>query len=78
MKKTDLEFEKSVVDYFNTNRSTVRATAAHFGIPKTRVHRILTKILPNATSRKILDYNKSVSHIRANQAMRNKYLAKRS
>lgn len=78
MKETVLQLEKSVVKYFNTNRSTVRATAKHFGISKTRVHKILTKILPNATSREILDYNKSVRSIRGVQARKNKYLAKRS
>lgn len=69
---------KLIVDYFNLHRSTVRKTAEHFGIPKTTVHRILTKILPNEQSQEILNTNKAERHIRGGQATKNKYLSKRS
>ena len=69
---------KEIVDYFNYNRSTVRKTAAHFKISKSCVHRYLTKVYPNNTSRKILDENKSERHIRGGQATKNKYLSMRS
>lgn len=78
MAKTNLTFVKQVVDYYNTNRSTVRATSDHFGISKTLVHQYLTKIMPNQTSLEILAYNKSVRHIRGGKATKNKYLSKRS
>ncbi len=74
----DLTFVAEVVNYFNSHRSTVRETAKHFGISKTTVHLYLTKIMPNQTSREILDYNKSVCHIRGGQATKNKYLSMRS
>lgn len=64
----DSDFVKEVVNYYNSNRSTVRATAKHFGICKATVHNYLTKIMPNPISREILDYNKSVRHIRGGLA----------
>lgn len=67
-----------IVDYFNFHRCTVRKTAKHFGISKSTVHNILTKILPNELSREILDTNKAERHIRGGQATKNKYLTKRS
>ncbi len=74
----DLTFVETVVNYFNTHRSTVRKTAEHFGICKSTVHAYLTKIMPNEISREILDYNKSIRHIRGGQATKNKYLLMRS
>ena len=73
-----LEFVEQIVDYFNTNRSTVRATAKHFGISKSTVYRYLTEIKPNETSAEILCINKSERHIRGGEATKNKYLAMRS
>lgn len=67
-----------IVDYFNSHRSTVRKTAKHFGMSKSTVHRILTKIYPNELSREILDTNKAERHIRGGQATKNKYFSKRS
>ena len=69
---------EEVVNYFNSTRSTVRKTAEHFGISKTTVHRYITKIRPNVTSREILDENKSERHIRGGEATKNKYLQIRS
>lgn len=74
----DLFFVETVVNYFNQHRSTVRKTAKHFGISKSTVHKYLTQVMPNKTSREILDYNISVRHIRGGQATKNKYLSKRS
>lgn len=64
----DSDFVKKVVDYYNLNRSTVRETANHFGIGKNTVHKFLTIIMPNSTSREILDYNKSVRSSRGGLA----------
>lgn len=54
----DLDTIKEIVDHFNENESTVRKTANHFGISKTSVHLYLTKVMPNATSKRILKTNK--------------------
>lgn len=64
----DSNFVKEVVDYYNSNRSTVRATAQHFNIGKNTVHKFLTIIMPNSTSREILDFNKSVRSSRGGLA----------
>lgn len=69
---------KSVVDYFNTHRSTVRETAKVFGISKSTVYVYLTEIMPNSTSTEILAKNKAERHIRGGQATKNKYLKERS
>lgn len=74
----DLIYVESVVNYFNTHRSTVRKTAKHFGISKSTVHKYLTEIMPNETSREILDYNKSMCPIRGGQATKNKFQSRRS
>ncbi len=72
MTTIDYTLVKNVVKYYNDNRSTLRETANHFGISKDTVHSYLTKIMPNSTSREILDYNKSVRHIRGGLATKNK------
>lgn len=69
---------KSVVDYFNTHRSTVRETAKVFGISKSTVYVYLTEIMPNSTSTEILAKNKAERHIRGGQATKNKYFKERS
>ena len=74
----NLDAVRDVVDYFNSNRSTVRKTAEHFKISKTTVYDYLTKVCPNSTSREILDKNKSERSIRGGQATKNKFLSKRS
>lgn len=75
---TDLKFVEEVVNYYNTNRSTVRKTAEHFGISKSRVYVYLTEVMPNATSQEILKNNKITRHIRGGEATKNKYLSMRS
>lgn len=58
---------------------TVRATAAHFGISKSTVHKDLTQRLPRcnralyAQVREVLERNKQERHIRGGLAMRKKY-----
>ena len=74
----NLDKVEEVVNYFNSNQSTVRKTAEHFNISISTVYNYLTQVNPNETSRKILDKNKSERHIRGGQATKNKYLSKRS
>lgn len=69
----DLDFIREVVDYFNKNHSTVRATAKVFGISKSSVHFYLTTVLPNSTSLEILEKNKNERHIRGGEATKRKY-----
>lgn len=58
---------------------TVRATAAHFGISKSTVHKDLTQRLPRcnralyAQVREVLERNKQERHIRGGLATRKKY-----
>jgi len=65
--------------YIIENGATVRATAQHFGISKSTVHKDLTQRLPNCSRslylqvREILDLNKAQRHIRGGIATRNKY-----
>lgn len=78
MAERDLQFVQKVVDYYNFNRSTVRKTAAHFGIGKSTVYSYITEAMPNKLSLEILNLNKSESHIRGGQATKNKYQSMRS
>lgn len=71
----NLQFIQKVVDYFNENESTVRKTAEHFKISKTRVHRYLTEKIPNPISESILAKNKKERHIRGGLATQAKYRA---
>lgn len=73
----DLENVRKIVTYFNENRSTVRKTAAHFGISKTTVYNYLTVIMPNSTSFEILQKNKAERHLRGGEATKNKYLGEK-
>lgn len=62
----DEEFAAKVVEYFNNNsEATVRSTAKRFGIGKSTAHKILTKVLPNETSRAKLEKNKKEAPYRA-------------
>lgn len=69
----NLEFVQNVVDYFNKHQSTVRKTAKHFNISKSAVHFYLTEIMPNPTSKAILEKNKKERHIRGGLATKAKY-----
>ena len=68
--------------YMIETGATVRATARHFGISKSTVHKALTEQLrlcsyPLYTQvRQVLDKNKLERHIRGGMATRQKYLRK--
>ena len=68
--------------YMIETGATVRATARHFGISKSTVHKALTEQLrlcsyPLYTQvRHVLDKNKQERHIRGGLATRRKYLKK--
>ena len=68
--------------YMIETGATVRATARHFGISKSTVHKALTEQLrlcsyPLYTQvRQVLDKNKHERHIRGGMATRQKYLRK--
>lgn len=72
-------------EYIVENRSTVRATAKHFGISKSTVHKDVSERLPVIKPqlypevKKILEQNKQERHIRGGLATKKKYeeIAKR-
>ena len=69
-----MEFAEKVVKHFNTTPdATVRSTAEACRTSKSTVHRILTKVLPNETSRAKLDKNKKEAPYRGIEAIRRKY-----
>ena len=65
--------------YMIENSSTVRATAAHFGISKSTVHKDVTKVLKGINKAlytevaDLLDKNKLERHIRGGEATKKKY-----
>ena len=69
-----------LAEYLIENRSTVRATAKHFGISKSTVHKDIAEKLPHIQlqlykdAKKILDQNKAERHIRGGQATKDKYI----
>ena len=70
-----------LAEYLIENHSTVRATAKHFGISKSTVHKDIAEKLPHIQmelykdAKKILDRNKAERHIRGGQATKDKYIA---
>lgn len=68
--------------YMIETGATVRATARHFGISKSTVHKALTEQLRLCSYplynqvRQVLDKNKQERHIRGGLATRQKYLRK--
>ena len=68
-------------EYVVETGATVRATAAHFGISKSTVHKDLTHKLRYINPalykmvKEILDKNKSERHLRGGEATRRKYTA---
>lgn len=69
--------------YMIENQSTVRATAIHFGISKSTVHKDVTKILKNCNRSlyeqvsELLTKNKLERHLRGGEATKRKYEIKR-
>ena len=65
--------------YIIETGATVRATAQHFGISKSTVHKDLSQRLPQYNKRlyqqvrKILEVNKAQRHIRGGLATQKKY-----
>ena len=70
--------------YMIETGATVRASARHFGISKSTVHKDLTQRLRQYNRvlyeqvRLILEENKAQRHIRGGMATREKYLARNS
>lgn len=66
-------------EYLVENKSTVRATAEHFGISKSTVHYDLSKRLKRIDydlwekAREVLDQNFSERHVRGGESTRKKY-----
>lgn len=72
-----------LAEYVIETKDTVRATAKHFGISKSTVHKDLSQKLkffnPRLYSevKEILEINKSLRHLRGGEATRQKYLNKK-
>lgn len=68
--------------YFVETRNTVRTIAKEFGISKSTVHKDLTERLPEINPelanqvKTILEYHKSIRHIRGGEATKIKYKRK--
>ena len=68
-----------LAEYMIENHSTVRATAKHFGISKSTVHKDVAEKLPHIyaelyhKAKLFLDKNKAERHIRGGQATKDKY-----
>lgn len=66
-------------EYIIEHQSTVRDTAAVFGVSKSTVHKDITTLLPNLNSglykevRAVLDVNKEERHLRGGEATKHKY-----
>lgn len=64
-------------------RSTVRSIAKEFGVSKSTVHKDLTERLPEINPdlasqvKAILEYHKSIRHLRGGEATKSKYRNKR-
>lgn len=65
--------------YFVETRNTVRSIAKEFGVSKSTVHKDLTERLPEINPelaskvKEILEYHKSVRHLRGGEATKVKY-----
>ncbi|MFD2760978.1 sporulation transcriptional regulator SpoIIID [Lentibacillus juripiscarius] len=65
--------------YVVETRKTVRLIAKEFGVSKSTVHKDLTERLPEISPelynqvKNVLNYNKSIRHLRGGEATRNKY-----
>jgi putative DeoR family transcriptional regulator (stage III sporulation protein D) len=72
----------SLAVYIIETGATIRATASHFGISKSTVHKDLQQRLPRCNPllyeqvRKVLDVNKMERHIRGGMATKRMYQGK--
>lgn len=79
---TNLNKERceELAEYLIENRSTIRETAARFGISKSTVHKDVTQKLQKSNPllyeyvKEILEVNKAERHLRGGEATRIKYL----
>ena len=68
-----------IAHYILETRKTVRVIAKEFGVSKSTVHKDLTEPLPDITPelanavQEILDYHKSIRHLRGGEATKQKY-----
>ena len=68
-----------LAEHLIENRSTVRATAKHFGISKSTVHKDIAEKLPHVNAalykeaKAVLEQNKAERHLRGGQATKVKY-----
>ena len=75
IKERTLKIGRSLVE----TRSTVRSIAKEFGVSKSTVHKDLTERLPEINPelanqvKEILEYHKSVRHLRGGEATKVKY-----
>jgi putative DeoR family transcriptional regulator (stage III sporulation protein D) len=66
-------------EYIVETRNTVRTIAREFGVSKSTVHKDLTERLPEINPdlanrvKEILEYHKSIRHLRGGEATRMKY-----
>ena len=76
------ERSELLAEYVIENGATVRATAVHFGVSKSTVHKDLTYKLKYLNpslyhaAKEVLEKNKSERHLRGGEATRKKYLQK--
>ncbi|MGY0691251.1 sporulation transcriptional regulator SpoIIID [Virgibacillus sp. FSP13] len=75
IKERTIRIGKAVVE----TRKTVRMIAKEFGVSKSTVHKDLTERLPEINPelanevKNILEYHKSIRHLRGGEATRKKY-----
>ncbi|QKY70463.1 sporulation transcriptional regulator SpoIIID [Lentibacillus sp. CBA3610] len=75
IKERTIRIGKYVVE----TRQTVRLIAKEFGVSKSTVHKDLTERLPEINPelynevKDVLNYHKSIRHLRGGEATRNKY-----
>ena len=68
-----------IAHYILETKKTVRVIAKEFGVSKSTVHKDLTERLPDINPelanavQEILDYHKSVRHLRGGEATKQKY-----
>lgn len=82
MSKVKNNIEKRVkaeAKYIINSEATIRDVAKYFGVSKSTVHRDLTKLIHNISptmarnAKIILEYNKSIRHIRGGRSTKNKW-----